>query len=229
MQESKLEHIPHQLLADNRSIYLTAKRLLDLLIVVVGLIIAAPLMLLIMLCIRLDSKGPVFFRQQRSGRDGQLFTLYKFRTMCHNADPALHRRYVEQFIHNRGVDGQAATTTQKFKLTHDPRITRVGHVLRRTSLDELPQLFNVLKGDMSMVGPRPPLPYEVDVYEEWHKGRLAASPGITGPWQVRGRSRVMFDDMVQMDLEYIAQKSLWLDIKILLLTIPAVISGNGAE
>jgi lipopolysaccharide/colanic/teichoic acid biosynthesis glycosyltransferase len=228
MQDSNLVRIPRQLDTVHRPAYSTTKRLLDILIVVLGMIVAAPLMLLIFVCIKLDSDGPVLFKQLRSGQDGRLFKIYKFRTMYHNADPEVHRRFAEQFIHNQIISEQASAGAPPFKLADDPRITRVGRLLRRTSLDELPQLFNVFKGEMSMVGPRPPVPYEVDAYQEWHKGRLAARPGITGLWQVRGRSRVMFDDMVQMDLEYIAQQSLWLDIKILLLTIPAVISKDGA-
>jgi lipopolysaccharide/colanic/teichoic acid biosynthesis glycosyltransferase len=149
--------------------------------------------------------------------------------MYHNADPELHRRYVELLISNQLPTNDAGAGAPSFKLQCDPRITHVGHLLRRTSLDELPQIFNVLMGNMSLVGPRPPVTYEVEAYLEWHKGRLATIPGMTGLWQVQGRSRVSFDDMVVMDLEYIRRQSLWLDIKILLLTIPAVISGHGAE
>lgn len=214
----------------NRRTYFACKRAIDLLLSIAALILLAPVMVLIAVVIRLDSPGPILFKQMRVGQGGRPFTFYKFRTMFHNADPEIHRRYVQAFIRHQapanGGSGESATPV--FKLTHDPRITRVGHILRRASLDELPQLFNVIKGDMSLVGPRPPLPYEVEEYQPWHMERLATVPGITGWWQVRGRSRVSFDEMVSLDLEYIANQSLWLDFKILLLTIPAVIGGDGA-
>ena len=229
MKESQLAPISSGLISINRPIYLISKRLLDLLVCVLAMIIVAPLMMLIALWIKLDSDGPVLFKQPRVGQNGRIFTLYKFRTMFHNADPELHRRYVEKLISNQLPTTKAGTDAPTFKLQRDPRITHVGRILRRTSLDELPQIFNVLIGNMSLVGPRPPITYEVEAYQEWHKGRLATIPGMTGLWQVQGRSRVSFDDMVVMDLEYIQRQSLWLDIKILLLTIPAVISGNGAE
>lgn len=229
MKESQLAPISSGLISINRPIYLISKRLLDILMCLLAMTFVAPLMALIALCIKLDSNGPVLFKQARVGQNGRIFTLYKFRTMCHNADPDLHRRYVELLISNQLPTTEAGADAPTFKLHRDPRVTRVGRILRRTSLDELPQIFNVLIGNMSLVGPRPPITYEVEAYQEWHKGRLAAIPGITGLWQVQGRSRVSFDDMVVMDLEYIQRQSLWLDIKILLLTIPAVISGNGAE
>jgi lipopolysaccharide/colanic/teichoic acid biosynthesis glycosyltransferase len=186
--------------------------------------------LAIALCISLDSRGPVLFRQKRVGKGGHEFICYKFRTMYHDADPEIHRRYVQSLIRNQAPDGYTGNekTAPIYKLQKDPRITRVGAFLRRASLDELSQLFNVVKGEMSLVGPRPPLPYEVQEYQDWHLARLAVLPGITGLWQVRGRSKVTFDDMVRMDIEYIARQSLWLDMKILLLTIPAVFGGQGA-
>ncbi len=218
--------------AKERRFYYFCKRLMDLLLASLILVLAAPVMLLIALAIKLDSPGPVLFVQVRLGQNGSPFRFYKFRTMYDRADSSLHRRYVQSFIRARAPEGNgsasAATAAATFKLVHDPRVTRVGRLLRRSSLDELPQLFNVIRGDMSLVGPRPPLPYEVVEYQEWHRGRLAAVPGLTGLWQVRGRSRVTFDDMVRMDLEYIARQSLWLDLRILLLTVPAVLSGKGA-
>lgn len=206
------------------------KRIVDLSFSVIALVITAPFLLAIALCIKLDSVGPVLFKQTRVGKGGREFTCYKFRTMAHNADPEIHRRYVQSLIRNQPQDGKLVgrKSEQVFKLQKDPRITRVGGFLRRTSLDELPQFFNVVKGEMSVVGPRPPLPYEVQEYQDWHLSRLAVLPGITGLWQVRGRSRVSFDEMVRMDIEYIARQSLWLDLKILLLTIPAVFAGRGA-
>ncbi|RME41922.1 MAG: sugar transferase [Chloroflexi bacterium] len=215
----------------NRRIYFAGKRAMDLVLAAIGLVLATPAMLLIALLIKLDSAGPVLFKQTRLGRGGRPFTFYKFRTMYQNAGHELHRQYVQSLIRNEIPQNGSSDppTASVFKLTRDPRITRVGRFLRRTSLDELPQIFNVIKGEMSLVGPRPPLPYEVEEYQDWHRGRLTAIPGITGLWQVRGRSRVPFDEMVRMDLDYIARQSLWLDFRILLLTIPAVISGNGAE
>jgi lipopolysaccharide/colanic/teichoic acid biosynthesis glycosyltransferase len=153
------------------------------------------------------------------------FYVYKFRSMRVQADHGLHERFVREFVAARGEQASIGT----FKISGDSRLTRVGRVLRKTSLDELPQLLNVLKGDMSLVGPRPVPPYEVALYEEAHYQRLATLPGITGMWQVRGRSRVPFEQMIRMDIEYVQKASLWLDLKILLLTIPAVISGRGAE
>ncbi len=207
------------------------KRALDLLLGTAILVVAAPLLAVLALVVRLDSPGPILFRQVRIGRDGRPFRLYKFRTMYQDADPAMHRTYVQSLIRRQahgGNDEPSSGPRAVFKLTADPRVTGAGRLLRRTSLDELPQVFNVLKGDMSLVGPRPSLPYEVQEYEEWHKARLAVLPGITGWWQVWGRSQVPFDEMVRMDLEYISKQSLWLDLRILLLTLPAVVLGKGA-
>ena len=155
------------------------------------------------------------------------FKMLKFRTMHVNSDDALHQAFVSQFITSR--DPQAIATDGVFKLTNDPRITPIGHLLRKTSLDELPQFWNVLRGDMSLVGPRPPLPYEVEHYKAWHTRRvIEAKPGITGLWQVGGRSRTTFDDMVRLDLRYAKNRSLMTDFKILLATPGAVLTGKGA-
>jgi lipopolysaccharide/colanic/teichoic acid biosynthesis glycosyltransferase len=170
----------------------------------------------------------VLFKQVRLGKHGRPFQLYKFRSMHHNVDSEIHRQYVQAFIKNQ-VESERSDGSAPFKLVRDPRITRVGHFIRKTSLDELPQLFNVLLGHMSLVGPRPPLPYEVEAYQDWHRARLEVIPGITGWWQVWGRSIVPFDEMVRMDLEYIARQSLLLDLKILVLTIPAVLFSRGAR
>lgn len=177
----------------------------------------APIFLLITLAIRLDSPGPILYRQTRCGLNGRRFTLYKFRSMVQDAEE--RKRDLINFNLMRGP---------VFKMKNDPRITRVGRILRRLSLDELPQLFNVLKGDMSFVGPRPPLPEEVKQYEGWQRRRLSMKPGITGLWQVSGRNEIDFQDWIKLDLEYIDNWSLWLDFKIILKTIPAVLSGKGA-
>jgi exopolysaccharide biosynthesis polyprenyl glycosylphosphotransferase len=193
------------------------KWLLDVLVAGAALVVLAPLCLLIALLIRLDSPGPAVFRQTRVGRHGRLFTFYKFRSMHVGAEKLL-----EDLRQHNEVDGPI------FKMRNDPRVTRVGRWLRRTSLDELPQLINVLKGDMSLVGPRPAVPDEVAKYAEWQRARLAVIPGITGLWQVSGRSQLTFDEMVRLDLEYMERRSLVLDLMILLRTVPAVLSKRGA-
>jgi lipopolysaccharide/colanic/teichoic acid biosynthesis glycosyltransferase len=212
--------------APNRLSHL-AKRSMDIAGGLLALLFCLPLFLCIAIAIKLTSKGPVFFRQKRIGQFGQGFGFLKFRSMYVDADAKIHQDYVRQLIANPNGDNRRDGL---YKLVADPRITPVGRFLRRTSLDEIPQFLNVLKGEMSLVGPRPPLPYEVDVYRVWHKTRLlVAKPGITGLWQVAGRSRVKFDDMVRMDLEYAKSRSLWLDMKILLKTPGAVLSGAGAR
>jgi lipopolysaccharide/colanic/teichoic acid biosynthesis glycosyltransferase len=210
--------------------FLMTKRMIDVIGSMVGLVLFAPVFLIIAVAIRLSSKGPVFFRQLRVGRYGTPFVFLKFRSMYLDNDPHLHEQYVMRLIAGR-VEPQGAGGNGKgvYKLTSDPRVTRVGAFLRKTSLDELPQLWNVLKGEMSLVGPRPPIPYEVEAYQIWHRRRvLEAKPGITGLWQVSGRSRVKFDDMVRLDIRYTTARSIWLDIKILLRTPRSVILGDGA-
>jgi exopolysaccharide biosynthesis polyprenyl glycosylphosphotransferase len=201
------------------------KRVFDIVAVALSLLLIAPLLLLIALAIKLESRGPVLFRQERVGERGRPFTMYKFRSMRAGADPAPHRAHVERLIAGNLDPAQLGGD---LKLARDPRVTRVGRLLRRTSLDELPQLFNVLIGDMSLVGPRPPIAYEVALYQDWHRRRLDAPPGISGLWQVKGRNRVSFDEMVRLDLEYIEKQSLWLDLQILAQTPLAVLSGRGA-
>ena len=195
-----------------------------------GLAILSPLLVTLAIAVKLTSKGPIFFRQQRVGQYGRPFTFLKFRSMYTANNHAVHQDYVKKFIAGAHTGGQAADAkTPTFKLTNDPRITPLGRVLRKTSLDELPQLINVLRGEMSLVGPRPPIPYEVEYYDIWHKRRfLAVKPGITGLWQVNGRSRTTFDEMVRLDLQYAKSWSLALDIKILLQTPRAIFSGEGA-
>lgn len=218
--------------------YGVLKRCLDILLATALIILFLPLLLLIAVLIKLDSPGPVIFNQERVGakrhRFGnhrfwavQNFTFFKFRSMVRDADPSLHEAYIKEFVEGRAQASPESGGT--FKLTNDPRVTRVGRFLRKFSLDELPQLFNVLKGDMSLVGPRPVPTYEVAGYQARHHNRFAALPGITGWWQVKGRCRVSFEEMIRMDLDYIRSASLWLDLKILFLTIPAVLSRRGAE
>jgi len=206
------------------------KRMIDILGSLFLLSLLSPAFFLIAAAIKLTSRGPILFRQKRIGEHGTPFTFLKFRSMYLNNDSSAHKEYVRQLIagqaEKKSVDGNSEGV---FKLTNDPRITPVGRILRRSSLDELPQLINVLCGEMSLVGPRPPLPYEVEMYATWHRRRLLeARPGITGLWQVYGRSRVEFDDMVRLDLRYARNCSPLLDLKILLQTPKAVMNGDGA-
>ena len=206
------------------------KRMIDVLGSLSLLALLSPVFLAIAVAVKLTSEGPVLFRQKRIGEYGTPFTFLKFRSMYTDNDSSQHKEYVRQLIAGRAAkqptDGNGEGV---FKLTNDPRITPVGSFLRRTSLDELPQFLNVLRGEMSLVGPRPPVPYEVEAYATWHRRRLLeAKPGITGLWQVEGRSRVGFDDMVRLDLRYARNCSPWLDLKILIQTPRAVIAGNGA-
>ena len=208
----------------------TIKRGMDILGSLLLLVLLSPVFFFIAATIKLTSKGPILFRQQRIGEHGIPFTFLKFRTMYINNDCSQHKEYVRQLIAGQAVKHPTKGTGEAvFKLTNDSRITPVGSFLRRTSLDELPQFINVLRGEMSLVGPRPALAYEVESYATWHRRRLLeAKPGITGLWQVYGRSRVGFDDMVRLDLRYARHCSPWLDLKILLQTPRAVIEGNGA-
>jgi exopolysaccharide biosynthesis polyprenyl glycosylphosphotransferase len=203
------------------------KRTFDLIFAALAILLLLPLWLLVALLIKLDSRGRVFYTQERVGMDGRLFLLYKFRTMKANADAELHREYQRAFIAGRAEANLGNETKPTYKLLADPRITRVGKILRRTSLDEVPQLLNVLSGDMSLVGPRPPIPYEVEAYELWHRKRLDMKPGLTGLWQVSGRNRLPFEEMVRLDLFYIENWSLLLDLKIILRTGFVMIAGEG--
>lgn len=209
---------------------LLVKRAIDIVGSATMLVLCAPLLVTIALAIKLSSKGPVFYRQLRVGQYGQTFTFLKFRSMHVDSDCNVHREFVTQLISSRPVSkGQAESEPSVYKLTNDKRITRLGRILRRTSLDELPQFLNVLMGDMSLVGPRPPIPYELAVYQTWHRRRLlGVKPGITGLWQVMGRSNVRFDEMVRLDLRYASTWTPWLDFKILARTPGAVIKGTGA-
>jgi exopolysaccharide biosynthesis polyprenyl glycosylphosphotransferase len=204
------------------------KRSSDLIIAIVALTLLSPLWLLIALLIKLDSRGSILYKQERVGMDGRIFLFFKFRTMHDDMDDSRHREYQRAYISGRPDSNLGDDERPVFKLPSDERITRVGRILRKTSLDELPQLFNVLRGDMSIVGPRPPIPYEVENYQLWHRKRLDMKPGITGLWQVSGRNRLPFDEMVRMDLYYIENWSLLLDLKIILQTLPVMWRGEDA-
>ena len=194
------------------------------------LLLLSPFLALIVALIKLTSKGPVIYKQERLGQLGARFQCLKFRTMYTNNDPKIHQDYVQQFIAGKdGLDNSEGSAKPIYKLVKDPRVTFIGGFLRKTSMDELPQFWNVLRGDMSLVGPRPPVPYEFEVYDIWHRRRvLEVRPGVTGLWQVSGRNRTRFDEMVRLDLRYSQTWSIWLDLKILFATPWAVFNGGGA-
>ncbi len=221
--------------------YYIAKRVFDIFMVLLIAFSIALILPLIALAIKLDSPGPVIYRQKRyRGRRVrnrgrwewrvEPFTFYKFRTMTVNAESTVHREYMKAYItgDNDRVSALKGPGDDSYKLTNDRRVTRVGRVLRKLSIDELPQLWNVLIGDMSLVGPRPPLPYEVEVYQPRHLARMASPAGLTGWWQVNGRCETKFEEMIDLDLDYIRRSSLWLDLKIIAKTMPAVLTGRGA-
>ncbi len=214
---------------ESKRAFRAVKRVMDVCGSAMALLFLAPVLLAIAAAIRITSKGPVFFRQKRVGQHGNSFVLLKFRSMYMNNDARVHEEYVKKLIAGKAELKQTeAGGTGVYKLTNDPRITKVGAFLRRTSLDELPQFLNVLKGEMSLVGPRPPISYELAAYDIWHRRRvLEAKPGVTGLWQVAGRSKVGFDDMVRLDLRYAQTWSPWMDLKILLRT-PGAMFGEGA-
>jgi exopolysaccharide biosynthesis polyprenyl glycosylphosphotransferase len=200
------------------------KKLMDIVGSLFALLIFSPIFMIIAAAVKLTSEGPVFFKQERMGLNGETFTFLKFRSMYTNSDPNRHKDYIKKYI----GQGKAANAPGVYKLSNDPRITPFGNFIRKTSLDELPQFINVLKGDMSLVGPRPPIPYECELYDIWHRRRLlSVKPGITGLWQVTGRSSTNFDEMVRLDLKYINEWSLWLDVKLLLKTPWVVLTGKG--
>ncbi len=206
------------------------KRSMDIAGSLAALVFLSPVLVMIAVLIKLTSRGPVLFRQTRIGQYGRKFTFLKFRSMYSTGDHRLHEEYVRSFISGSKKSERATAGKQVvYKLTNDPRVTPLGRFLRKTSLDELPQFLNVLRGEMSLVGPRPPIPYEFRCYELWHRRRLlSVKPGITGLWQVEGRSRVKFEDMVRLDLTYADSWSPWMDVRILLRTPGAVLSGSGA-
>jgi lipopolysaccharide/colanic/teichoic acid biosynthesis glycosyltransferase len=215
---------------ESRRSFHVMKRVMDVAGSLFALLLLSPLFLFIAAAIKLTSKGPVLFRQQRIGQFGESFLFLKFRSMYVNNDAGEHREYVRKLIAGSAEKQPSSDKAGVYKLTKDRRVTRVGSFLRRTSLDELPQFINVLQGKMSLVGPRPPVPYEVEAYDFWHRRRvLEAKPGITGLWQVNGRCRMKFDDMVRLDLRYARTWSPWMDLKILLRTPGAVVLGEGAH
>jgi len=207
--------------------YLRAKRVLDVLITLLFLPMLCLVMLVVALFIRLDSEGPVFYRQKRVGQDGVEFDMLKFRSMYINNDDAIHREAVKRYMNGDRLSDHSGAVSTLYKLVDDPRVTRVGRFIRKTSIDEFPQFINVLRGEMSLVGPRPPLPYEVENYSEYDCLRLRGKPGLTCTWQVYGRSRVTFYRMVEMDIAYLQKQSIWQDLKLIVLTIPVMISGCG--
>jgi len=212
---------------DGQKIARITKRLMDVVGSAVALALLSPIFLVVALLVKLSSKGPVLFKQERLGQFGKTFTFLKFRSMYANNDRKIHQEFMRRVIKG-DLDGEVKGGSKKvYKMTNDPRITKIGSILRRTSLDELPQFINVLKGDMSLVGPRPPIAYECKEYDIWHRRRvLEIKPGITGLWQIKGRSRVRFDDMVRLDLQYVRNWSLWLDLQILAQTPKALFSDD---
>jgi lipopolysaccharide/colanic/teichoic acid biosynthesis glycosyltransferase len=206
--------------------YLRAKRLLD----IIFTLLISPFVLLVgvvvVVCIKLDSRGPIFFRQKRVGQNGVEFEMLKFRSMYVNSDELAHREKIIKYMNGQKLS-EDNTGKMSYKDTHDPRITRVGRFIRKTSLDELPQFLNVLSGRMTLVGPRPPLSYEVEMYSPHEWLRLTGKPGLTGTWQVYGRSRVTFQNMIEMDIEYLENQSLWEDIKLIALTVPVMLFARG--
>lgn len=213
-----------QLVAEPSQTALVAKRIVDVLFSLAVIILGFPFILLIAALIKLTSEGPVLFVQERVGKDGVPFRFYKFRTMVVDNSDQVHRSFAENFIKGKMMEDCEEGV---FKIRSDPRVTSIGRFLRRSSLDELPQFINVFRGEMTLVGPRPPLTYELAHYREWHKTRLGVKPGLTGLWQVSGRSSVTFDEMVMLDIYYMDNWSLSLDMKIILRTIPVMLFGLG--
>lgn len=215
-----------------KNFYGYVKRAMDIVFSLLAILFLSPAFLVIALAIKLTSEGPVFFRQSRVGQYGKHFTFLKFRSMYINNDPKVHQEYIKKFIKEKaayGSNGAVGDSNAVYKVTNDHRVTSVGAFIRKTSFDEIPQFFNVLKGYMSLVGPRPPIPYELESYDPWHRRRIMElKPGITGLWQISGRSSTTFDDMVRLDLRYTREWSLWLDLEILLKTPWVVVSGKGA-
>jgi lipopolysaccharide/colanic/teichoic acid biosynthesis glycosyltransferase len=208
------------------SMSVSMKRAIDLAGSTIALILLSPLFLVISIAVMLDSRGPVFFRQTRVGKDGVVFTCLKFRSMHRNADERVHQAAIQRLMAGERLSDDEGSP---FKLTHDPRVTRVGSFLRRTSLDELPQLINVFRGEMSLVGPRPAIPYELENYKDWHHLRYQVKPGITGLWQVEGRGALTFDEMLRLDVEYATHWTVGTDVRLMARTIPAVLRQVGAR
>jgi lipopolysaccharide/colanic/teichoic acid biosynthesis glycosyltransferase len=229
------------IISKGRYFYYAIKRVMDLFISLSVLIILSPLLLIVSILIKLDSPGPVFFKQDRVGIKRKsvnhvnywqrvTFTCYKFRTMISDADYSIHRSYIKALIDNDtdGIVALQGEESKTRKLTHDSRITKIGKFLRKSSIDEIPQFINVIKGEMSIVGPRPAIPYEVEMYKPWYFRRLETKPGITGLWQVTARSSCDYDEIIKLDIEYVEHQSFWLDLKIILKTPIAVLLCRGA-
>ncbi len=204
------------------------KRVFDFFVALLGIIVLSPILLIFAIIVRFDSPGPSLFKQERVGEGGKRFKVYKFRSMRTDTDDAIHREAMAKFMQGQALAGENEGAGA-YKLASDPRVTRIGEFIRATSIDELPQLFNVLRGDMSLVGPRPPLPYEVEQYRYRHRYRLLVKPGITGIWQVYGRSRVDFETLVSMDLHYVTDGTFWLDLKLIVLTFSVVFNKSGGK
>lgn len=223
----KIFTLPVDRPTERKPFYDVAKRLMDIVLSAILLLALSPLFFAVTLLVRHDSEGPAFFKQTRIGKNGKPFTFLKFRSMFVNNDNRIHKQYVTKYICG-GSDDTLKGNSGSYKIERDPRITKIGRILRRTSIDELPQLINVLKGEMSLVGPRPPLPYEVELYSVKHKKRLTVVPGITGWWQINGRCEKDFEEMVHLDLYYVEHRSVLLDIGTLIKTIPVVLCRRGA-
>lgn len=205
--------------------YRVAKRSLDLAASVIGLLLTSPVIVVVAVAVKLESRGPVLFRQERLGLGGRPFTLYKFRSMFSSAEQGRHREHVRELIRGDASDARAAEEVW-LPIAADPRVTRLGAFLRRSHLDELPQLINIMRGEMSLVGPRPPIPYEVEVYEPWHVRRLSVIPGLTGLWQATAWGRISFDEGVALDLAYIERRSFWFDLQLIGRTVWQIVSGR---
>ena len=200
-------------------LYLFTKRMLDILGSLTGILLLSPIFLIVAICIKIeDPKGKIFFSQVRNGLHGKEFNIYKFRSMVHNAEELL-----EQLKSKNEMDGPV------FKMKYDPRITKIGRIIRKTSIDELPQLFNILKGDMSLVGPRPPIPSEVNQYNDYQIQRLMGKPGLTCYWQIGGRNNIDFDEWVELDLKYLKERNIFIDLKIIMMTIPVLLGDKNAS
>src|SRR5437660_11464938 len=206
--------------------YQRIKRILDIIFTLLILLPLCFVIAIVAVFIRFDSAGPILFRQKRVGRNGVEFNILKFRSMYVNSDDSRHREAIAKYMNGQRI-GEGVANDLSYKDVDDPRVTKVGRFLRKTSIDELPQFFNVLRGEMTLVGPRPPLPYEVDCYSPHDMLRLSGKPGLTGPWQVYGRSRVSFQAMVEMDIAYLQRQALWEDLKLIALTVPVMIHRNG--
>jgi lipopolysaccharide/colanic/teichoic acid biosynthesis glycosyltransferase len=215
---------PNQIIISFNPGYLRAKRLLDIIFALLFLLPLCILIAVVAVLIRLDSKGSVFFRQKRVGLNGKEFDMFKFRSMYVNSDDSVHREAIKQYMNGETINGNG---NNSYKLVDDHRVTRVGRFIRKLSIDELPQFMNVLRGEMTLVGPRPPVPYEVEDYSIRDQLRLYGKPGLTGIWQVYGRSRVTFQEMVEMDIAYLHQQSIWQDMKLIALTVPVMLQGRG--